>query len=67
MLIFFLNFFSLQRIEKRNKYSRRRAHCEEADISYINERNMNFNKKLSRFYDQYTGEIRQNLERGTAI
>lgn len=55
------------RIEKRSKYSRRRAHCDEADISFINERNMNFNKKLSRFYDQYTGEIRQNLERGTAI
>lgn len=56
-----------KQIEKREKYSRRRAHCDEADISYINERNMNFNKKLSRFYDQYTGEIRQNLERGTAI
>ncbi|XP_028411281.1 pre-mRNA-splicing factor SYF2-like [Dendronephthya gigantea] len=56
-----------KQIEKRSKYSRRRAHCDEADISFINERNMNFNKKLSRFYDQYTGEIRQNLERGTAI
>ncbi|XP_046849570.1 pre-mRNA-splicing factor SYF2-like isoform X2 [Xenia sp. Carnegie-2017] len=56
-----------KQIEKRSKYSRRRAHCDEADISFINERNMKFNKKLSRFYDQYTGEIRQNLERGTAI
>ncbi|CAB3980877.1 Pre-mRNA-splicing factor syf2 [Paramuricea clavata] len=56
-----------KQIDKRSKYSRRRAHCDEADISFINERNMNFNKKLSRFYDQYTGEIRQNLERGTAI
>jgi len=55
------------RIEKREKYSRRRAHQDEADIDYINERNMKFNKKLARFYDPFTSEIKQNLERGTAI
>ena len=55
------------RIEKRAKYSRRRAHDEEADIDYINERNMKFNKKLERFYGSYTAEIKQNLERGTAV
>lgn len=61
-----LNFLHC-RIEKREKYSRRRAHQDEADIDYINERNMKFNKKLARFYDPFTSEIKQNLERGTAI
>ena len=60
---YFLNF----RIDKREKYSRRRAHLDEEDIDYINERNMKFNKKLARFYDPFTAEIKQNLERGTAI
>jgi hypothetical protein len=55
------------RVEKRAKFSRRRAHHHDADISYINERNMQFNKKLERFYGKYTQEIRENLERGTAI
>ena len=34
---------------------------------YINERNMKFNQKLERFYGQYTKEIKDNLERGTAV
>ena len=55
------------RCEKRKKYSRRRAFDEEADIDYINERNMKFNQKLERFYGKYTAEIKQNLERGTAV
>jgi len=59
--------FSLSRIEKRSKFSRRRAFNEEADVDYINERNMKFNKKAARFYDKYTAEIKQNLERGTAV
>lgn len=53
--------------EKRAKFSRRRPEFHDADISYINERNRNFNKKLERFYGKYTTEIRENLERGTAI
>ena len=40
---------------------------DEEDIDYINERNMKFNQKLARFYDPFTAEIKQNLERGTAI
>ena len=55
------------RIEKRSKFSRRRQHDEEENIDYINDRNMKFNKKLERFYGKYTTEIKQNLERGTAI
>ncbi|XP_070568322.1 pre-mRNA-splicing factor syf2-like isoform X2 [Ptychodera flava] len=56
-----------KQMAKRAKYSRRRAHNDEEDIDYINERNMNFNKKLERFYGKYTAEIKQNLERGTAV
>ena len=53
--------------EKREKYSRRRMHDDDADIDYINERNMKFNQKLERFYGKYTKEIKDNLERGTAV
>lgn len=56
-----------KQIEVRNKRSRRRAFDDEADVDYINERNMRFNKKLERFYGEYTGEIKQNFERGTAL
>lgn len=55
------------RISKREKYSRRRIYDDDADINFINERNMKFNKKLERFYGDYTEEIKQNLERGTAV
>lgn len=55
------------RISKREKYSRRRLFDDDDDINFINERNMKFNKKLERFYGQYTEEIKQNLERGTAV
>ena len=54
-------------ISKREKYSRRRMHDDDADIDYINERNMKFNKKLERFYNHYTKDIKDNLERGTAV
>ena len=37
------------------------------DISYINKRNKRFNEKINRNYDKHTAEIRQNLERGTAL
>lgn len=63
-LFFFLH---IVRIEKRSKYSRRRAYNDDSDIDYINERNAKFNKKAERFYGKYTAEIKQNLERGTAV
>ncbi|KAI9003102.1 SYF2 splicing factor-domain-containing protein [Gaertneriomyces semiglobifer] len=53
--------------EKRTKHSRRRAFNEDEDVTYINERNMKFNKKISRAYDKYTKEIKDNFERGTAL
>lgn len=56
-----------QQLMKRKTFSRRRTHNDDADIDYINEKNARFNKKLERFYGEHTSEIKQNLERGTAI
>lgn len=56
-----------KQIEIRGKRSRRRRFDDDADVDYINERNMKFNKKLERFYGSYTEEIKQNFERGTAM
>jgi len=53
--------------KRREKFSRRRAFNEEEDVSYINERNRVFNKKANRAYEAYTVEIKQNIERGTAL
>lgn len=52
---------------ERNKRSRRRKYDETEDITYINERNARFNKKVARAYDEYTEELRDSLERGTAV
>jgi len=40
---------------------------EEKNIDYINERNRKFNEKLERNYRKYAQEIKDNLERGTAL
>lgn len=54
--------------ERRRKFSKWHKFDEEtADISFINERNRRFNDKIARSFDEYTQEIRQNLERGTAL
>ncbi|KAF2260850.1 pre-mRNA splicing factor syf2 [Lojkania enalia] len=37
------------------------------DVTYINQKNKQFNEKLARFYNRYTTEIRESFERGTAI
>ncbi|KAH9942076.1 SYF2 splicing factor-domain-containing protein [Amylocystis lapponica] len=54
-------------IDKKSKFSRKRANEDEGDITYINERNRVFNKKIARYYDKYTAEIRASFERGTAL
>ena len=56
-----------RRIEKQAKKKRERMDFEETDVSYINKRNKMFNKKIARNFDKHTAEIRQNLERGTAL
>jgi cyclophilin family peptidyl-prolyl cis-trans isomerase len=55
-----------RRIEKQ-KSKRNRVEFEGEDVTYINQRNKRFNQKISRNYDKHTAEIRQNLERGTAL
>jgi pre-mRNA-splicing factor SYF2 len=37
------------------------------DVTFINEKNKQFNLKLARFYNKYTADIRESFERGTAI
>lgn len=53
--------------EARKNFSKRRKFDEHEDVTYINLRNYRFNKKISRAYDKYTEEIKDNLERGTAL
>jgi len=52
------------RLKKRKE---RRGDVDEGDVTYINEKNKQFNLKLARFYDRYTTDIRESFERGTAI
>ncbi|KAJ3274099.1 hypothetical protein HDV01_003592 [Terramyces sp. JEL0728] len=52
---------------KRGNFSRRRAHNEDEEVTFINERNMRFNKKIERAYGKFTGEIKASFERGTAL
>jgi pre-mRNA-splicing factor SYF2 len=53
--------------QRAQNFSRRRAFNEEADVDYINKRNAHFNKKVDRYFGEYTKEIKANLERGTAL
>ncbi|XP_022748866.1 pre-mRNA-splicing factor syf2-like [Durio zibethinus] len=53
--------------EKRHSFSRRRKFHEEKDIDSINDRNEHFNKKIGRAFGKYILEIKNNLERGTAL
>ncbi|KAJ8508512.1 hypothetical protein ONZ45_g9223 [Pleurotus djamor] len=54
-------------MDKKSKFSRKRNNEDEGDITYINEHNRVFNKKIARYYDKYTSEIRASFERGTAL
>ncbi|KAI0252762.1 SYF2-domain-containing protein [Lactifluus subvellereus] len=56
-----------QDIDKRRKFSRKRPNEDAGDITYINEKNRIFNKKIARYFDKYTAEIRASFERGTAL
>lgn len=55
------------RENKLKSFSRRRKFHEEKDIDSINDRNEHFNKKIERAFGKYTLEIKNNLERGTAL
>ncbi|KAH0368997.1 SYF2-domain-containing protein, partial [Aureobasidium melanogenum] len=52
------------RLKKRRERSGKE---EDGDVTYINDKNKQFNQKLARFYNKYTSEIRDSFERGTAI
>lgn len=55
-----------RRVEKRlNK--KQKLEYDAVDVTSINDRNKRFNQKIGRNFDQHTAEIRQNLERGTAL
>lgn len=53
--------------EIRLKKRKERRGEEDPDVTYINEKNKQFNQKLARFYNKYTTEIRDSFERGTMI
>ncbi|KAI9931230.1 hypothetical protein ASPWEDRAFT_166823 [Aspergillus wentii DTO 134E9] len=53
--------------EVRLKKRRDRRGDDDGDVTYINEKNKQFNQKLGRFYNKYTTEIRDSFERGTMI
>ncbi|KAL2752460.1 hypothetical protein ACRALDRAFT_2029693 [Sodiomyces alcalophilus JCM 7366] len=40
---------------------------DDGDVTYINDKNKQFNQKLARFYNKYTAEIRDSFERGTMV
>ena len=54
-------------IEKRSKFSRRRPVIDEDEVDYINERNQKYNRKLHRFFGKEAKEIKNNMERRTAL
>ncbi|OCK82761.1 Pre-mRNA-splicing factor SYF2 [Lepidopterella palustris CBS 459.81] len=54
-----------QRLKKRRE--RGLQDDTEGDVTYINQKNKQFNEKLARFYNKYTADIRESFERGTAI
>ncbi|KXJ97552.1 SYF2 splicing factor-domain-containing protein [Microdochium bolleyi] len=51
----------------RKRRERMAQNGDDGDVTYINEKNKQFNQKLDRFYNKYTAEIRDSFERGTMI
>lgn len=57
----------LKQDDSKRMKRRRKEDEEDEHVTYINEKNKQFNKKLARHYDKYTKEIRDSFERGTAL
>jgi transcription initiation factor IIE alpha subunit len=53
--------------DRRLKFHRRRTFDPDAPIDYINEKNRKYNEKLERYYGEFTEDLKNDLERGTAI
>ncbi|KAJ2711510.1 Pre-mRNA-splicing factor SYF2 [Coemansia spiralis] len=59
---------SVEDQQKRRATLHKPSIAEEGEqVSYINQRNARFNRKMNRAYDKHTKEIRDNFERGTAL
>ena len=56
-----------EEVRLRKRMERMAQNGDDGDVTYINEKNKQFNQKLSRFYNKYTADIRDSFERGTAI
>jgi len=56
-----------ERNQAKGQFKRRRKWYEEKDVDSINDRNVMYNKRLEKAFGSYTAEIKQNLERGTAL
>ena len=54
-------------IRNRSNYSRRRKVLEEDEVDYATKRNMEYNRKLQRSFGKESKEIKNNLERRTAL
>lgn len=54
-------------LSEKKKAKRHRSDVELGDVNYVNRQNRKFNKRLEKAYGAYTLEIKQNLERGTAL
>lgn len=58
---------STDKRKQMNKLKSKGKDVEGKDVDGINKSNDAWNKRLSRAFDKYTVEIKQNLERGTAL
>lgn len=56
-----------EEVANKKRRERQARNGDDADVTYINDKNKQFNQKLSRFYNKYTAEIRDSFERGTMI
>lgn len=57
----------MKRRAEKKANQKRKLEFDAVDVTSINERNKRFNEKIGRNFDKHTAEIRQNLERGTAL
>lgn len=55
--------------KRRAKYLKGSTNSDHDDdnVTFINDRNMKFNKRVARFYNKYTQDIHDSFERGTNI
>ncbi|KAL3771215.1 hypothetical protein ACHAW5_007517 [Stephanodiscus triporus] len=57
----------MKRRAEKKANQKRKLEFDAVDVTSINDRNKRFNQKIGRNFDKHTAEIRQNLERGTAL